>query len=199
MSNQATPCRGKEMTTRLTVFGGLQPVWPLLCLCIVGLVLAGCQGIPEGAEPVSGFELQRYTGKWYEIARMDHPFERGLSNVTAEYSLREDGGVRVLNRGYEASKGEWKEAEGKAYFVDDESTGQLKVSFFGPFYASYNVVALDKQAYQWALVVGPDTDYMWILSRQPELDRAIIDELLAMARSYGFKTDELIFVDQDKR
>ncbi|MBT8073634.1 MAG: lipocalin [Xanthomonadales bacterium] len=175
-----------------------QRVWHCLYLCAVVLVLGGCQGIPDGAEPVTGFELDKYSGKWYEIARMDHPFERGLSNVTAEYSLRDDGGVRVLNRGYEAAKGKWKEAEGKAYFVNDESTGQLKVSFFGPFYASYNVIALDKQAYQWSLVVGPDTDYMWILSRQPELDPEIVDELLAKAGSYGFKTDELIFVEHDR-
>lgn len=186
------------MKIALTASRGSHPAWRLLCLCALGLILAGCQGIPDGAEPVSGFDLQKYSGKWYEIARMDHPFERGLSRVTAEYSLREDGGVRVLNRGYDASTGKWKEAEGKAYFVDDESTGRLKVSFFGPFYASYNVIALDQQEYQWSLVVGPDTDYMWILSRQPELDRAIIDELLAVAGSVGFKTDELIFVEHDQ-
>ena len=167
-------------------------------LCFASLGLGGCLGIPEGAQPVKNFELERYLGRWYEIARMDHSFERGLSNVTADYAMREDGGVRVLNRGLEAEKGKWKEAEGKAYFVDDSSVGRLKVSFFGPFYASYNVIALDEQAYQWALVVGPDTDYMWILSRTPGLDAAIVEELIALAGSYGFRTGELIFVDQDQ-
>lgn len=170
----------------------------LKVLCIVSLALGGCLGLPDGARPVADFELERYLGTWYEIARMDHSFERGLSNVTAEYSLREDGGVRVLNRGFKSENGKWKEAEGKAYFVDDPSLGQLKVSFFGPFYASYNVIALDKQAYQWALVVGPDTDYMWILSRTPKLDAAVVEELTKLAGSLGFNTGELIFVSQEQ-
>ncbi|MGA9573496.1 MAG: lipocalin family protein [Lysobacterales bacterium] len=180
------PMFNRVLKMRLTIY-----------LCVMSLGLSGCLGIPEGVRPVKDFDLQKYLGTWYEIARMDHSFERGLSNVTAEYSLREDGGVRVLNRGYDASKGKWKEAEGKAFFVDDSSVGQLKVSFFGPFYASYNVIALDKEAYQWSLVVGPDTDYMWILSRTPHLDEAIVNELIAQAKSHGFKTEELIFVNQD--
>ena len=97
------------------------------------LVLSACAGIPEGIEPVDNFELEPYLGTWYEIARLDHSFQRGMSNVTANYSLREDGGVAVLNRGYRVGKGEWDEAEGKAYFVGDPGIGQLKVSFFGPF------------------------------------------------------------------
>lgn len=162
------------------------------------LGLNGCMGIPDGAEPVKDFSLEKYLGTWYEIARMDHKFERGLSNVTAQYSMRDDGSVRVLNRGYDADKGQWNDAEGKAKFVDDTSIGQLKVSFFGPFYASYNVIALDKQAYQWSLVTGPDTDYLWILSRTPALDQAVVDELLSTAKALGYKTKELIFVSQDK-
>ena len=155
-------------------------------------------GIPEGTEPVKDFSLEQYLGTWYEIARMDHRFERDLSNVTAEYRLKDDGGVRVLNRGFNTKNDEWKEAEGKAYFVDDPTVGRLKVSFFGPFYASYNVIALDQKDYQWSLVTGLDTDYLWILSRTPSLDPAIVDELVSKARSLGYKTDELIFVSQDK-
>ena len=158
--------------------------------------MIGLPGIPNGAEPVKNFSLEQYLGTWYEVARMDHKFERGLSNVTAEYSLRDDGGVRVLNRGFNTSKDEWVEAEGKAFFIGDTSTGQLKVSFFGPFYVSYNVIALDKEAYQWSLVAGPDADYLWILSRTPELDQAIVDELISEAKTLGFKTDELIYVSQ---
>jgi apolipoprotein D and lipocalin family protein len=167
-----------------------------LLVAVIALGISGCIGVPDGTEPVTDFELERYLGTWYEVARMDHKFERGLSNVTAEYSLRDDGSVRVLNRGFDTAKGEWDEAEGKAKFVDDTSTGKLKVAFFGPFYASYNVIALDKQAYQWSLVTGPDKDYLWILSRKPELDKAIMDELLKKAKSVGFKTDELIYVSQ---
>jgi apolipoprotein D and lipocalin family protein len=170
----------------------------LFWVSVLGLGLSGCLGIPDGTEPVKDFSLELYLGTWYEVARMDHKFERGLSNVTAEYSLREDGGVRVLNRGFNATKNQWKEAEGKAFFVDDTSIGQLKVSFFGPFYASYNVIALDKETYQWSLVAGPDTDYLWILSRTPKLDKAVVDELLSQAKSLGFNTDELIYVSQDQ-
>lgn len=158
--------------------------------------LAGCMGIPDGAEPVKGFEIDRYLGKWYEIARLDHRFERGLSNVTAQYSMRDDGGVLVINRGFKTTKGEWDEAEGKAYFVDDPTVGMLKVSFFGPFYGAYNVIALDQKDYQWSLVAGPDTGYLWILSREPQLDKDIFDELVGLAQSLGFDTDELIIVDQ---
>lgn len=165
----------------------------------LALVLGGCLGVPEGARPVESFALDRYLGKWYEIARMDHSFERGLSNVTAEYSLRDGGGVKVINRGFKTDDNKWKEAEGKAYFVEDPSIGKLKVSFFGPFYGAYNVIALDEEAYQWSLVVGPDTKYLWILSRTPELDRETIDQLLSKAESLGFDTQKLIWVNQEQR
>jgi len=166
---------------------------------VLSIGLGGCLGIPDGVEPVRGFEIEKYLGRWYEIARLDHPFERGLSNITAQYSLRDDGGVRVINRGFKTAADKWEEAEGKAYFVDDTTTGMLKVSFFGPFYGAYNVIALDQENYQWSLVVGPDTSYLWILSRTPVLDQAIVDELIATAQSYGFNTDELIFVDQAQK
>lgn len=166
-------------------------------LAVLGVVLSGCLGIPEGVKPVQNFEIERYLGTWYEIARLDHSFERGLSNVTAEYSLRDDGGVRVINRGFKTSANKWDEAEGKAYFVGDKTQGKLKVSFFGPFYGAYNVIALDEQAYQWSLVVGPDTGYLWILSRTPVLEQAIIEQLISKAKSHGFDTDKLIFVSQE--
>ena len=155
-------------------------------------------GVPEGAQVVTGFELDRYLGTWYEIARLDHRFERGLSNVTANYSMRDDGGVQVVNRGYEDAKGEWNEASGKAFFVGAEDVGQLKVSFFGPFYGAYNILALDKDHYQFALVSGPDRGYLWILARSPDLDRSILSDLLDKARSLDFPTDELIYVDHSR-
>ncbi|MCP4949274.1 MAG: lipocalin [Aestuariibacter sp.] len=157
--------------------------------------LAGCTSVPEGVTPVTGFESDRYLGTWYEIARFDHSFEEGLSRVTATYSKREDGGIRVLNKGYDAATGEWDEAEGKAYFVSDETTGHLKVSFFGPFYASYVIAELDKDNYQYSLVTGPDRSYLWILARQPTLSQDVLDELLSKAKSLGYATDEFIWVE----
>ena len=166
-------------------------------LPVLATMLAACTGAPDGVEVVSGFDLNRYLGTWYEIARLDHSFERGLSNVTANYSLREDGGVKVINRGYDAEKGEWDETEGKAYFLGDEDVGQLKVSFFGPFYGGYNIVELDEDGYQYSLVVGPDRSYLWILARTPELEEATLQRLVAKARALGFPTDELIMVEHD--
>ena len=163
-------------------------------LVFIAVLLSGCTGVPEGVEPVRGFELQRYLGTWYEVARLDHPFERGLSRITATYGLRDDGGVSVVNRGYDTAKGEWREAVGKAYFTGQADVGQLKVSFFGPFYGGYNVIALDQQDYQWVMICGPSRDYLWILSRQPALAPEVLDRLQTLASGYGFETDKLIFV-----
>jgi len=164
----------------------------LFGLCLLSLPLAGCTGIPEGVRPVTGFQLDRYLGTWYEIARLDHSFERGLTDVSATYSRRPDGGVDVLNRGYDAAKGQWKEARGCAYFLDSPEVGSLKVSFFGPFYGGYHVFALDPD-YRWALVAGYDHDYLWILARERQLPAARLADLLARARKAGFATDTLIF------
>lgn len=168
----------------------------LLTLLLL-LPLAACSvQVPDGISPTSGFSLDAYLGRWYEIARLDHRFERGLSQVSAEYSLREDGGVRVLNRGFDTGKGEWDEAEGRAYFVEDESTGFLKVSFFGPFYGAYVVIDHDPQA--WSLVSGPDRSYLWILAREPQLPQATLDDLVKRAAALGFDTEALIYVDQSR-
>lgn len=164
---------------------------------IAVFMLSGCTGIPDGIEPVENFELEPYLGTWYEIARLDHSFERGLSNVTANYTLRADGGVEVLNRGYNAAKSEWNEAEGKAYFIGDPGIGRLKVSFFGPFYGAYNVFELGEN-YEYSMVAGPDRSYLWILAREPRLPQALLDELLAKAEAAGYDTSELIFVQHDR-
>jgi len=161
------------------------------------LLVAACTGLPKGTTAVSGFELDRYLGTWYEIARLDHRFERGLTNVSANYSLRDDGGVRVVNRGYNAAKGEWNEAIGKAYFVDTPDIGRLKVSFFGPFYGGYNILELDSENYEYALVAGPDRSYLWILARSPDLSEAVVQSLVAKAKDLGFAVDELIYVSHD--
>ena len=160
-------------------------------------MLSACVGMPEKVSPVQDFELERYLGKWYEIARLDHSFERGLSQVTAEYSLRDDGGVTVLNRGYSMQKGEWKNATGKAYFVENPQTGYLKVSFFGPFYGSYIIFELDQAGYQYAFVSGPNNSYLWLLARTPRLDQEIIDRFVSLSKEAGFETSDLIFVEHD--
>lgn len=163
-----------------------------LTICVV--MLSGCLGMPESVKPISGFELDNYLGKWYEVARLDHSFERGLSQVTAEYSMRNDGGVLVLNRGYSATEREWEEAEGKAYFVNSATDGYLKVSFFGPFYGSYVVFELDRENYSYAFVSGPNTDYLWLLSRTPSVGPEVMEKFIQMSAERGFDTNRLIYV-----
>ena len=161
------------------------------------VLLTGCVGIPEGVTPVDSFRLERYLGTWYEIARLDHSFERGLTHVTADYSLRDDGGVRVINRGYSAVKDAWQEAEGKAYFVKASDQGFLKVSFWGFFYGSYIIFDLDHEHYQYSLVCGPDRSYLWILAREPKIEDTIRDMLMEKAASLGFETEKLLFINHD--
>lgn len=165
-----------------------------LILLVLTLLATACTGIPPGHQVVKPFQLDRYLGTWYEVARLDHGFERGLNRVTATYSLRDDGGVRVINRGQD-EQGEWREAEGRAYFVGDSDEGRLKVSFFGPFYGGYNVIDLDPD-YQLSLVTSYNYDYLWILSRSPNPPKEKVDALIAKAKGLGFATDRLIWVKQ---
>lgn len=169
----------------------------LVTVLIAVLALTGCLGMPEKVTPMKSFELNRYLGKWYEVARLDHPFERGLEKISAEYFLRDDGGVSVVNRGYSSKDGKWKGAKGKAYFVNDQNEGHLKVSFFGPFYGSYVIFDLDKENYEYAFVSGPDTSYLWLLARQPHPQQEVIDKFRKRSEELGFETDDLIFVNHD--
>lgn len=162
-------------------------------------LIGGCTGLPKNVTPVTGFEADRYLGTWYEIARLDHRFERGLSNITATYSARKDGGLVVKNRGFSTKKSEWKEAVGKAYFVGDKSIGHLKVSFFGPFYGSYAVFEMDKDDYQHAFVSGNTTKYLWLLSRTPQVSDELMDSFKSRANDLGFDIGELILVDHEPK
>jgi len=155
-------------------------------------VLSACEGDADQYPIVNGFEVNRYLGTWYEIARFDHSFERGLNQVSAEYSLREDGGLKVLNRGFDTKKQKWHEAIGKAYFVESPTIAKLKVSFFGPFYGAYNVIELDKKDYSYVLITG-GKDYLWILSRTPQLSPEVQTQLLGKAKSLGFDTNKLLY------
>ncbi|MDP5070178.1 MAG: lipocalin family protein [Congregibacter sp.] len=157
--------------------------------------LVACIGTPDGVTPVQGFEAERYLGRWYEIARLDHSFERNLSNVTAEYAWRDDGSVLVLNRGYDSRQGEWNAIEGKARFVGSKDEAHLKVSFFGPFYASYVVFDLERENYDYAFVSGFNRDYLWLLARTPAVPEAVRAAFLQEAAALGFDTDELIWVE----
>ncbi|WP_339856822.1 lipocalin family protein [Pseudohongiella acticola] len=170
-----------------------------LIVILLASVMAACSSSPpDGLTVVEDFDINRYTGRWYEIARLDHRFERGLSNVTAEYTLQENNDVAVLNRGYDEEEQRWDEAEGTAKFVDEPDRGSLKVSFFGPFYGGYHIIALDQANYQWAMISGPSRDYLWILARDPTLAPDIYQNLTDQARTSGFATDALIEVDQQR-
>lgn len=157
-------------------------------------LLSGCLTVPDGIEPVDNFELNRYLGKWYEIARLDHSFERGLEAVSAEYSLRDDGGIRVINSGRNTDTQTNQEAEGRAYFVEQPNLGYLKVSFFGPFFGSYVIFELDEN-YQYAFIAGNTTNYLWLLARTPEVSQELVNQFISRATQLGFDTTQLIFVD----
>lgn len=171
------------------------------------LLLSSCSaveslGVPENAKIVEGIDAEQYLGTWYEIARLDNRFERGLDNVTAHYELNKDGSIKVTNKGYNRKEEKWNVAEGKAYFIekpnaDKKYVGKLKVSFFGPFYGAYNIIALDKIHYNYAMVCGPDNEYLWILARTPELTYPIKQHLMSQAKGLGFNTDSLVHVNQN--
>ncbi len=173
----------------------------LVFLALLGIGIFGlnsCTTIPKNAVAVKPFDKEKYLGKWYEIARLDFKFEKNLNNTTAEYSLRNDGKIKVVNKGYNTKKEKWEEADGKAKFVKDSNVGMLKVSFFGPFYAGYNVIAIDND-YKYALVAGRNLDYLWILSREVTIPEAIKNDYLKIAQNIGYKTDELLWIKHDKK
>lgn len=158
------------------------------------LTSCGSYPVPEGAVPVKPFDKERYLGTWYEVARFDFRFERNLNNTTAQYSLNDDGSIRVVNRGFNYVKGQWKESVGTAKFVASPDEARLKVSFFGPFYGGYNVIALDSE-YQYALIAGSSLEYLWILSRTKTIPDAVKESYLKQARELGFDVEKLIWVE----
>jgi len=167
-----------------------------LIFIFAALTNMACASTPVDAVTVTNFDGERYLGKWYEIARLDHGFERGLSEVTATYSKREDGGIKVENRGCKAEKSKWKDATGKAFYTKGETIGQLKVSFFGPFYGKYIVFDLDQENYAHAYISGGSTKYLWLLSRTPQISEAQRADFIAKSKALGYATDNLIWVAQ---
>jgi len=178
------------MTRRLSCFSGLGGI---------AMFVLGCTRVPAGLTPVAGFDSQRYLGTWHEIARLDHSFERGLTNVSAEYTARPDGGITVVNRGYDPAAGKWRQVRGVARFRGDRAVGSLRVCFFWPFWGGYHVIALDEKDYRYALVAGPSRSYLWILAREPKLAPDVYSGLVAKAKEWGFATEKLIRVEHDRR
>jgi len=177
----------------------MYPQYPAVILSAVCLLLlsSGCATIPKGAAAVSNLDKTRYLGKWYETARFDFTFEKNLNNTTAEYTLRKDGYISVLNKGYNYKKNKWEEARGKARFRGSDTTGALEVSFFGPFYGAYNIIALDPD-YRYALIAGSSTKYLWILSREKTIPDEVKQHYLAEAESLGYDTGKLIWVEHNQ-
>ena len=168
---------------------GRHVVISLMCL-----FLAACTGVPDGIEPVTAFDQNRYLGTWHEIARLDHRFERGLSQVTATYRTNPDGSIAVLNRGFDSEKSEWREAEGVARFIQSPDVAHLEVSFFGPFYGSYIVFELGED-YDYAFVSGFNRDYLWLLARTPQISNTLREQFLATITELGFDPAGLVWPD----
>lgn len=166
-----------------------------ILLVAASVLLGGCMEMPASVAPVKWFEIERYLGRWYEIASLDHRFESGLEQVTAEYTMRQDGGVHVKNRGFSRKQNQWKEVQGKACFVGPSDQGYLKVSFFGPFYGSYVVFELDRDAYQYAFVCGPKTSYLWLLARTPTVAPELMSHFIDRAGRLCFDTEALVHVN----
>lgn len=172
-------------------------------LLAAGVLVAGAMAakkamkqIPKGVEAVKPFDINKFLGKWYEIARLDYRFEKNMNNTTAEYSMNNDGTIKVMNRGYNFKKGKMQEAEGKAKFADAPNEGKLKVSFGGPIYSGYNVIEIDRE-YKYAMIAGQDMKHLWLLSRESSMPEDKIEEYLAIAESYGYDTSKLVWVGHD--
>ena len=155
-----------------------------------------CQTIDNST--ITTFDLDRYLGKWYEVARYDHAFERNLVGTTAEYSLRDDGMIKVLNSGYLYTlDGKFKESVGKAKLNKNGKPGQLRVSFFGPFYSNYYILDLAPD-YSYSVVGSSSPKYLWILSRTPQLKPEVQSKIVKGLQQRGYDTSKLIWVDQEK-
>lgn len=170
----------------------------IITMTIITAGLISCGTIPKNADAIKTFEKEKYLGKWYEIARLDFKFERDLNNTTAEYSLDDDGSIKVINSGYNTVTEEWSEATGKAKFVGEDDIAMLKVSFFGPFYGGYNVIALDDD-YKYALVAGSSLEYLWILSRETTIPEKVKDNYLEIAEETGYNTSDLLWIEHNKQ
>ena len=180
---------------KVTILGSISAVM---------IFVLGCAtGAPEGLVPlklVDSVDVQRYTGRWYEIARFQHRFEKNIYGATAEYTLRDDGKIQVVNSGFKKSlDGKYTKVKAVAWVPDPAEPGFLKVKFFGLFAADYMIFGLDQKDYSWALVGNNSRDFLWLLARTPEIDNALFEQMKEIARSQGFDVDKLFKVPQKLR
>lgn len=167
-------------------------------LILAILLLTSCSSSMKKLTTVPDVDISRYTGKWYEIARLPNSFEKGLICVTAEYSLRDDGKITVINAGRKESEPETlKSVRGKAWVPDENEPGRLKVQFFWPFAGGYYIFHLDRENYQYALVGTPSRKFLWILAREPQMEEELYNELVEVAHLKDFEVDKLLRVRQD--
>ena len=167
------------------------------------LGLAGCASVPGGAQPldtVDSVDVQRYLGRWYEIARFQHGFEKSTLGATAEYSLRPDGRIQVVNSGFKkALDGKYTEVKAVAWVPDSSKPGALKVKFFGLFTSDYLIFGLDQEKYSWALVGSNERDFVWFLSRTPTVSDDLLAKMKAIAVAQGYDLSGLYLVPQKAR
>lgn len=176
---------------------------PILVSSITALALFGCAGAPRGLGPlqlVESLDTQQYLGRWYEIARFTHGFEKNIVGAMAEYRLRDDGKIRVVNSGFRNTlDGPYTEARGVAWAPDPRRPSALKVSFFWPFSGDYLVFGLDQQNYSWAIVGSDSRDYLWFLARTPEISDELFQKMEQIARGQGYDLSKLYKVPQKPR
>ncbi|SEA36274.1 apolipoprotein D and lipocalin family protein [Arachidicoccus rhizosphaerae] len=162
------------------------------------MLLRSMKTKPRKAEPIKDFDLYNYLGNWYEIARLDHRFEKHMTNVMASYSVNEDGNIRIINSGYQAKKDKWEKVEAVGKFRGSEHEGALKVSFFTPIYEGYNIISIDDN-YKYALIAGRNLEYLWILSREKSIPQNIKNNYLKLAELIGYNISKLTWVRHDKQ
>ncbi|WP_158996394.1 lipocalin family protein [Mucilaginibacter sp. L196] len=152
------------------------------------------KNIPDGAAAVEPFDINRYLGKWYEIARLPSRIEKNITNLTEDYSRVNDDTFKVITKGYNTKKDEWIEMSGKIKFAGKNGVGMFKLSYLGPFYAAYNVLEIDSR-YKYALVSGSGLDYLWILSRETTIPEDVKHQFLLRAMDIGFAVEQLEWMD----
>ncbi len=175
-------------------------IYQVLCLVILAVIFGGlficCKSTAKTYKTRMNFDAEKYLGEWYEIARFDFKFEKNMSHVKANYSMNPNGTIRVENSGFDYIENKMKTKIGKAKFKGANDVGELKVSFFGPFYSGYNIIALDPE-YKYSLVAGDSHDLLWILSRTPTIPDDVMQNYLDIARNAGFDVDNLVWTKQD--
>jgi apolipoprotein D and lipocalin family protein len=166
-------------------------------IILILFILTSCSSPMKTLTTIPGVDINKYSGKWYEIARLPNSFEKGLVCCTAEYGLRDDGKISVINTGRKEETGKLKSVKGKAWVPDKNEPGRLKVQFFWPFAGGYYIFYLDKENYQYALVGDPSRKYLWVLARKPGIEDSLYRELIEIARNNDFAVEKVIKVRQD--